>query len=1120
MSDETIDSGRPIDAAVAEYLAACEAGQRPDRDEFLKKHAAVAAELAAFLDGRKNDSRLTSDQVNRRVGDFELEGEIARGAMGVVYRARHMTTNRPVAVKMILGGEFAGENAVQRFRREAEAAANLDHPNILPIYEVGEHDGRPYYSMKLVGGGTMAENMSALRADPPRAIALLEAVCRAVHFAHQRGILHRDLKPANILLDDDGAAYVTDFGLAKKIGEESGQTRTGAAMGTPAYMAPEQARGDKAISTAADVYSLGAILYELLTGRPPFVGDSVLQVLRLVMDADPADPRQIDPNADADLAAVATRCLQKDPRQRYGSAAELADEVARWRAGEPTLARPASWWRQTRLWYRRRRPAVLIAGLIAGLVAVAIGGILIGYFQAAAALAQSDRQLHVSRMALASRELADGQFDRADLLLGQAPDADRGWEWGHLLRVAHPESRLIRTSHYGAGLAVSQDRKTLLVGASNDKDEAVQRHGTEGQRLPGLPASFRLRRTYDRLAVRADGTAVGLSNYPLTITSWPSVGEPFDVSVAEKWPNPILAAHPDKPWVALGSDRQPEVWIFDTSNGQRIRTITIGSGVFGLAFRPGREQLAVATEKELIVYDVTKPTELDRRDLPNGYTELAYSPDGSRLAGFSWDEVWQRDADTGADQPTLRVPHAGRSRWLVSRRAAPQYSPDGRFVAALSADRTAAFLWQRPTALLQSAFRVPGGVELVDLRFLGDEYLVTLSEAGELRYWPTKLQPGPADPLELPPRKTDVHSLAFSPDGTKLAIGDRDGHVALYDAAGKEIWSFSGTANLTVDSVAFSPDGRRLAGCETVPAWERRGQPSAARVRVWDAQTGVEGPTIAAEPGDEGFHGIAWSPDGQRVYSSSGRQGVAAYDAGSGRCVLKFELPPSADGVTQRVIENVTVAPDGRSLIASVRYSTEYVCWETARGRVVTRYVRGTIVGGPAPAAFSPDGRLLIGLQAGGTGVWRINSSYPTLNLEGSPTGQLAVHPDGRRVAIASGKRAEIWGLDAGQPLLQLPVDQGNAVAFSPDGHRLALADRGRVRIYDASPREGVSLPGRVIRRGLPLPVEIALRGAAALLGLVCAAFVMTRIVRFFLDRRARTGPHRDPVHADRGRFG
>jgi hypothetical protein len=381
------DRERQVNRLIAAYLEAEQDGKTPDRSALLREHPELASELGSFFADRDR-FREMADPITvdvgasaavspslgmvRYFGDYELLEEIARGGMGVVFKARQVSLNRVVALKMILSGELASPADVQRFRTEAEAAANLDHASIVPIYEVGEHKGQHYFTMKLVESGSLKQKVAQLVVQPRAAAELVSQVARAVHYAHQRGILHRDLKPANILLDANDQPHVSDFGLAKRVGA-SDVTRTGAIVGTPSYMPPEQASGKKGLSTAVDIYSLGAILYELLCGRPPFAGETPLDTLLLVMEKEPDDPRRFNRHADRDLCAIALKCLQKAPEARYESAAALADDLQRWLNGEATRARPPSLAGQAWRWLRRNATAavgVILLGLVAGLLTV------------------------------------------------------------------------------------------------------------------------------------------------------------------------------------------------------------------------------------------------------------------------------------------------------------------------------------------------------------------------------------------------------------------------------------------------------------------------------------------------------------------------------------------------------------------------------------------------------------------------------------------------------------------------------------------------------------------------------------------------------------------------------
>ncbi len=273
-----------------------------------------------------------------RVPGYEVLGELGRGGMGVVYQARQTALKRLVALKMILAGTHAGREELRRFLTEAEAVASLQHPNIVQIYEIGDCDGLPFFSLEYMEGGTLAGKLRAGPLSNREAAETVEALARAMHFAHRRGIVHRDLKPANVLLTTDGQPKVTDFGLAKHL-DSSGQTQTGAVMGTPSYMAPEQAAGRvKEIGPHTDVYALGAILYECLTGRPPFQADSAMETVMQVLEVEPDGPRQHNREVDASLEAICLKCLEKRPADRYASAQALADDLAAYLCGEPVLA--------------------------------------------------------------------------------------------------------------------------------------------------------------------------------------------------------------------------------------------------------------------------------------------------------------------------------------------------------------------------------------------------------------------------------------------------------------------------------------------------------------------------------------------------------------------------------------------------------------------------------------------------------------------------------------------------------------------------------------------------------------------------------------------------------------
>jgi serine/threonine protein kinase len=361
MPDETQDlmpSDQSLDDLLALCIAAEEAGQPFDRHGFLAQHPQFAADLQEFFTNRDQMQRLaeplrgtdTTGRTSRNAlakiryfGDYELLEEIARGGMGVVYRARQPSLGRIVALKMILAGQFASKQIIQRFRGEVTAAALLQHPNIVAIHDVGIHEDQHYFSMDYVEGQNLSQLVGNRPLPPAKAARYVKLIAEAIHFAHEQGILHRDLKPSNVLVDASDQPRITDFGLAKRLDGDSSLTATGQMLGSPNFMPPEQASSQRGkVGRHSDVYGLGAILYHLLTARPPFQAESFESVIHQLLNAEPVSPRLLNSSVPPDLETICLKCLQKEPSRRYQSAQELADELGRFLRHEPIHARPVT----------------------------------------------------------------------------------------------------------------------------------------------------------------------------------------------------------------------------------------------------------------------------------------------------------------------------------------------------------------------------------------------------------------------------------------------------------------------------------------------------------------------------------------------------------------------------------------------------------------------------------------------------------------------------------------------------------------------------------------------------------------------------------------------------------
>ncbi len=405
-------------------------------EQVQSRHVDKSSESAALVDSAYDtlpSSQTSTNDLNTHLvayfGDYELLNEIARGGMGVVYKARQMNLNRTVAIKMILAGHLASDEDVKRFYTEAEAAANLEHPSIVPVYEIGQHNGQHFFSMGYVDGSSLAERVKKGPLPIKQAVLLTKKVAEAIEYAHSKGVVHRDLKPANILIDQLGEPRVTDFGLARNIQQESGITRTGTVMGTPSYMPPEQAAGKTdEVGPLSDVYSLGAILYCLITGRPPFLAASVMDTLMQVLEKEPAAPSLLNPLVPRDIETICLKSLQKDPARRYESAGELAADLGRWLNGEPILARAVG--RTERVWrWGKRNPSLALACSIACCLAIAlaIGGPLVAIRQSSLrreADFSATKAKENEVIARASEENAKREEDRATVNEARAKEAE------------------------------------------------------------------------------------------------------------------------------------------------------------------------------------------------------------------------------------------------------------------------------------------------------------------------------------------------------------------------------------------------------------------------------------------------------------------------------------------------------------------------------------------------------------------------------------------------------------------------------------------------------------------------------------------------------------------------
>ena len=732
----------------------------------------------------------------RYFGDSELLEELGRGAMGVVYRAQQLSLNRPVALKLLRSDVLASDDELRRFQNEAEAVASLDHPHIVPILEVGEHDGYHYFSMKLIAGASLNRKLADYHDNPKAAARLMATAAGAVHHAHQRGILHRDLKPANILLDDRGDSHVTDFGLAKRVEGDSELTQSGAILGTPAYMAPEQASGRRgAVTTSSDVYGLGAVLYALLTGRAPFHGDSVADTLQAVRERAPEPPSKLNPRAPRDLEIICLKCLEKDPARRYASAQTLADDLRRYLSGEPISARPTATWERGWLWCKRNPwLSGAIGTTAAALVAVAVISVVYAVEQATARREINGLATNLqSSLKESNRNLAVLHFER-----GQAA-CERGEIGLGLLWLVASSRTAIEASDEGW-------RHTAHAGLSS------------WQRYYGRPRGvFTHAKPVSAVAFSPDGKTVITGSDDKTAQLWDAAtGRPLGLPMTHQEQVSSVAFSPDGKTVITGSwDRTARLW--DATTGQPLGLpLTHMDLVMAVSFSPdGKTVLTGSLDKTARLWDATTGQPLG---LPLTHQRpvmaVAFNPKGKTVLTGSRDQtarLW--DAATG--QPHgLPMMHQGEV-------SAVSFSPDGKTVLTGSLDQTAR-LWDAATGQPHGLPMMHQG-EVSAVAFSPDgKTVLTGSLDKTARLWDATT--GQPRGLQMT-HQGYVSAVSFSPDGKTVLTASDDNMARLWDATTGQPCGLQMTHRGYVSAVSFSPNGKTVltgSGDKTARLWDAR----------------------------------------------------------------------------------------------------------------------------------------------------------------------------------------------------------------------------------------------------------------------------------------------------------
>lgn len=978
------------------------------------------------------------------IGDYELLGEIARGGMGIVYRARQKSLNRLVAVKLILVGQWASQSQLQRFKAEAAVSARLDHPNIVPIYEIGESNGQHFFSMKLIEGENLGQRISdGGRLSARESAGMVARIARAVHYAHQRGILHRDLKPTNILLDAQGEPHLTDFGLAKMFETETSASVSAALLGTPAYMAPEQGGGKGAqITTAADIYSLGVVLYELLTGGCPFTGCSPMEVLDAARQREPESPCRRNPSVPHDLDSICLKCLRKEPARRYGSAEALADDLERWLTGKPIHARHVFPLERAWLWARRKP---VVAGLSAALSVVVVATAVLASFMAwriaaardrATALADTNRrQLAELNLANGLRLIDDGnRFESLPWLVEALHLDDARHEQNHRIRLASllrelPRPRqILFHDHPVADAAFSPD-ESLVATAAGDRIH-VRDTGSGKAAFPPLEQPVLSQDTQERLqgtsvsqlAFSPDGRLLlgvcGVHAQLWSAQTGERIGKPM--THAFRINRALFIADGGE---VLTASEDGTVRRWSAESGKEIGSpLRLGSAVYSLAVNPNRNLLATASIHEGTRLWSLANWERVGEPLRHNWAALhvAFSPDGKRVATAGADNrarLW----DAASGNPV------GRAFWHKDRVIQVMFSPDGQRLATVGRDHTAK-VWlladdtSEPLVLEHS-----GPVNKAAFSPDGSR-LVTASADNTARVWDAEDGRPITPPL---PHNNNVVNVTFSADGKRLLTASADGTARVWDlpattrthALFRDSWLFASTPNL-------SPNGRYALVMDPEDM-----------AFVWDtAAERIVSPALRHPK--PAFLG-AVSDDGQIAITACHDEHVRLWDVSMGKQL--------GDPIPSLVRYVLLLSPDSRRLVLSDQYCILRV-WDLNQRTMIAQFPAMEL--SPRCGIFAPDTtRFAIGASDHTSRVYDVGSKREIAQVSHSATvTATAFNPAGDQVA-SGGENGQVlvWRVADQKAVATLSHPRRiNGLAFSPDGLRLlSAAEDGAARLWD-----------------------------------------------------------------------